>query len=64
MRELELILRGLTAANLATPQVVAIINAVRGGVNDGKTDEEIEAHMTAVAQETREITTRDMSNEP
>lgn len=64
MRELELALRALQAANLATPAVIAIFNVVRSGLSEGKTDDEILAHAESVALETRDITTRDMSSEP
>lgn len=64
MRELELVLRALSAANLATPQIVAIINAVKGSVADGRTDEEILEHAAAVAQETKSITEADMGDQP
>lgn len=64
MRELELILKALTAANLATPGIVAIIGAIRGGAETGQTDEEILAHASQVAQETKTITEEDMSDRP
>lgn len=64
MRELELVLKALTAANLATPQIVAIIAALRGGVDSGQTDEQILDHASQVAQETKTLTEEDMSNRP
>lgn len=64
MRELELVLKALTAANLATPQIVAVINAVKGSATDGRTDEEILEHAAAVAQETKSITEADMGDQP
>jgi hypothetical protein len=64
MRELELALRALQAANLATPAIVSIIQAVKGGVDSGQTDEQILEHASQVAQETKTLTEADMSDRP
>ena len=63
MNELELLLKILNGANLATPSIVGIISAIRSGRDAGKTDEEIEAESMKIALETRDITEKDMSNE-
>jgi len=63
MRELELALKALTAANLATPSVIAIINAIRGGADAGWSDDDILAHASDVAQETKAITETDMGGQ-
>lgn len=64
MRGIDLILRALQGANLATPMVVSIIGAVRGGLDEGLTDEQILDHAAQVAQETKAITKEDMSDRP
>lgn len=64
MREIELLLKALQAANLATPGVVALINAIKGGVDAGWSDDDILAHAAEVAQETKRITEEDMSDRP
>lgn len=64
MNPFELVLRALTAANLATPGIVSIIGALRTSKDSGQTDDEALEHASQVAQETRDITTRDMGNQP
>lgn len=64
MRELELILKALSAANLATPSIVSIIGVIRGGVETGQTDDEILEHASQMAQETKTITEEDMGDQP
>lgn len=64
MRELELLLKALTAANLATPAIVAMIQSVKNGSTSGMTDDEILEHASTVALETRSITEADMSDNP
>lgn len=64
MNIFELVLKGLSAANLATPQIIAVIGAMKQGKQDGRTDDEIIDHAKAVALETRDITTEDMGDQP
>lgn len=64
MRELELALQALTAANLATPSIIAIINAIKGGTDAGWSDDDILKHASDVAQETKQITETDMGDQP
>ena len=64
MKELELALRALQAANLATPAIVAVIQAVKDGSRVGQSDDDIIAHALSVANETKTITEKDMSDEP
>lgn len=64
MKELALLLEILRGANLATPVIVGIINTIRGGREVGKSDEEIKAESMKLAQETKEITERDMGEQP
>lgn len=64
MNTFELILKALTAANLATPGVISIIGALRRSKDSGQTDEEALEHASQVAQETKAITEEDMSNRP
>ena len=60
MKELELLLSILTKANLATPQIVALIGLIKSSKAAGRTDAEIMAQ----ALETRAITEGDMGNQP
>lgn len=64
MGELALLLQILNGANLATPAIVGIINAVRQGRAEGKTDEEIKAESMQIALETKAITETDMGDQP
>lgn len=64
MLELALLLKILEAANMATPSLVAIIQTIKNGRAAGKTDEQIQAESMAIALETRDITEKDMSDEP
>jgi hypothetical protein len=64
MRELELILRALQAASLATPAIVSVIQAVKGGVSNDLTDDQILEHAARITEETRQITSEDMSDRP
>lgn len=59
-----MLLRILNGANMATPALVAIINAIRSGRQAGKTDEEIETESMQIALETRSITEADMGDQP
>lgn len=61
MGELELLLEILHGANLATPAIVGIIGAIKGGRAQGKTDDEIKAESMQIALETRAITEKDMA---
>ena len=63
MNELNLLLRILQGANLATPTIVGIINSIRNGRQAGKTDGEIQAESMAIALETKEITDRDKGDQ-
>jgi len=64
MTELALLLEILRGANLATPSIVGIINAIRGGRAAGKTDDEIKAESMQIALETRDLTEKDMGDQP
>jgi hypothetical protein len=64
MNELELLLEILHGANLATPAIVGIISAIRGGRAQGKTDDEIKAESMQIALDTRALTEEDMSSNP
>lgn len=63
MNELDLLLKILNGANLATPAIVGIISTIKNGRDSGKTDEEIQAESMKIALETRDITEKDMSPE-
>lgn len=64
MSELQLLIDILKKAQLATPSLLAIINAIRQGREEGKTDDEIQAESMALALETNEITEEDMGDQP
>jgi hypothetical protein len=64
MKELELLLNILNGAQLATPAILAVINSIKSGRAEGKTDEEIQAESMALALETKEITETDMGDQP
>ena len=64
MNELALLLKILQGANLATPTIVGIIGTIRNGREQGKTDDEIQAESMQIALETRDITSRDMGDQP
>ena len=64
MTELALLLEILRGANLATPAIVGIISAIKGGRAAGKTDNEIKAESMKIALETRTITETDMGDQP
>lgn len=64
MEALALALQILQGANLATPAVVAVFDAVRGGREAGKSDEEIKAEGMATALRVRDKATEQMGNQP
>lgn len=64
MNEIDILLRTLQGVNAATPLIVSLIAAIKGGRAAGKTDDEIEAESMRIALETRSITEADMSDAP
>lgn len=64
MRELDLLLKLMQGANILAPGVVSLVALIKKGRAEGKTDEEIQEESMTAALDTREITSRDMSNEP
>lgn len=64
MSQIDLLLRILTTANAATPTLVSLIQAIKGGRAAGKTDDEIEAESMQLALAVRAETEADMTNAP
>lgn len=64
MNALDLLLKILTSANLATPQIANIIDIVKSGKATGKSDEEIEAESMLFALDTRQQTETDEGSQP
>lgn len=63
MNELDLLLKILQGANIATPGIVAVIGSIKQGRAAGKSDDEIEADSMAIALQTRERTDIDMGDQ-
>jgi hypothetical protein len=60
MKDLDLLLQILNAANAATPTIVSVIASIKSGRDAGKTDDEIQAESMAIALDTKTITEQDM----